>query len=110
MKVEIVVCDRCGDRVRDEATVAKLSVRRSESATSRELCVLCDQGLTKYLKGAPLADLEAELAEMGKGADGKHALRDARRMANEAIEAWADGASADDLADRLRDIATAAHR
>lgn len=109
MRVEIIVCDRCDQRIRKGETRVDVRTRAGDNASRRELCGICGELLRKFLKGAPLADLERELAAITSH-EPDRALRDARTIANGALERWADGATADELADRLRDITSAAHR
>lgn len=100
MRIEVTVCDRCGVRADEHALVR---IARGDERRTRELCTACLDELTRWL-GSSRTQVTAKAN--GNGDDARHALV----VANRGLEAWADGASADDLAGVLRDVVSAANR
>lgn len=107
MKVEVVICDRCDRRIDGEGNLAVVRVERGDRRTVRDLCAVCVSDLDLFLRGVPVgqADPIPALADVDAAL-----LAEARRVANAGVEAYAAGATADELVGRLRDVATAARR
>lgn len=108
VKVEIVTCDRCRREISrsDVEGAGRVAVVKIVGQTRRDLCLVCVSELEIFLRGVPVLTEEQLTAR-----DESHEqLVEVRRIANRAIEHYADGASADDLIAVVRDIASGARR
>jgi hypothetical protein len=108
MRVEIVTCDRCRREISrsDVEGAGRVAVVKIVGQTRRDLCLVCVSELEIFLRGVPVLT-EEQLTTRSEDHD---QLVEVRRIANRAIEQYADGASADDLIAVIRDVATGARR
>ena len=111
MKITIVKCDRCKNRINEEDPIHNVKVSLAgdtKKGRTLELCSPCEEGLKLYLTGSNVskpgrtAKSESDLY--------RQQLEAARRTANKALERFADGATADQLRSALQDVVSAAHR
>ena len=110
MKLQIVVCDRCGEDigpVGKKIPVVHVRMQRGDEVTVRELCVSCGSQTKKFLEGKgekpaqPEKELDESLMEQ---------LSEVRKTAARALERYAEGASPDELVKHLRDVSSGARR
>lgn len=107
MKIEVTICDRCGERVNEKNTVVQM--QQGDWRISRDLCVLCKEVIVRELKVSTKTTkrsngqsrLERDLSER---------LARVREAAARGVEEWADGASPEHLKQVLTDIASDARR
>lgn len=108
MKIEIIVCDDCGRRITEPATdLVTVKVTRRDSITTRELCPACGTSVVEMLK-THTRQTPKERPDLA--ADLHDGVVEARRIANAGLERYAEGANADELAQVLRDVSSAARR
>ena len=108
MRVVVVRCDRCKNRIEEDDPIFKLKINEGKKRREFELCGSCEELVDRVLEGA-------NLLKPGRPARGEtdlvaRQLEAARRVANKAIERYADGATVDDLRGALVDVVTAANR
>lgn len=107
--VEVVTCDRCRRTIfRSDQTEPKapVVVLRIVGQTRRDLCTVCSGELEVFLRGVPVLTRE----QLDARTDDADQLAEVRRVANRAIERYADGANADELIEVIRDVASGARR
>lgn len=98
MRIEIVTCDVCGGRV-DGDHKHDLSIRSGVVRVHVDICEECAKAVAKTIrKHKRTHDLVDEPD------DDVTALKAIRRRANIGLEAYASGATANDMAKVLRDI------
>lgn len=108
MRVVVIKCDRCKSTINEEDPIFKLKINEGKKRKEAELCGSCNELVVRVLDGA-------NLAKPGRPARNEsdlyqQQLESARRTANRALERYADGATADQLAGALRDVVSASHR
>jgi hypothetical protein len=103
MKVTVAICDRC-DRRLDGDTHCVVQVKRGDTVKTFDLCPEHELELVRSIKGASAKAKRPEpsLAEA--------LLEGVKRTANGALERYAEGANADELAQALRDVSSGARR
>lgn len=111
MKVEIVSCDRCRREISrtgesPRAEYERVVELRIVGKTRRDLCYVCSSELEIFLRGVPVLTEE----QLTSRDESHEQLVEVRRIANRAIEQYAEGASADDLIAVIRDVASGARR
>lgn len=113
-KIVVVDCDRCKKRIRndvkkksaDQAPLIELILREGDKVIGRDLCAECRSKFMIFMSG-----VETPATEKSRMDDALvEELRDVRRIANEGIEAYANGANSHALVSKLRDVASAARR
>lgn len=108
MRVVIVKCDRCKSTINEGDPIFKLKINESKKRKEAELCGSCNELVGRLLDGA-------NLAKPGRPAKNdadlyQRQLESARRVANRALERYAEGATVDQLRGALLDVVSAAHR
>lgn len=93
MEVEILSCDRCGREVKYLTPVQSKPI-----GLNRELCTECIEDMKVWLwnRPAPHTKTLYEIAEVE--------LQAVYRRGAEALEAWAEGATADEMAEHIREM------
>lgn len=113
-KIVVVDCDRCKKRIRndekkksaDQEPLIELVLREGDKVIGRDLCAECRSKFMIFMSGAETTVSEKSRVDEALASE----LRDVRKIANEGIEAYADGASPEALVSKLRDVASAARR
>lgn len=99
MELTVYTCDRCGRETKHPTPITSQPI-----GLNRDLCTECVDSLRSFLAGRPdphrQTVIEFETAE----------LQDVYRKGAEALEAWATGATADQLAQSIRDMLSRAKR
>lgn len=99
MKVEIFSCDLCGRETKYVTQVTAKAI-----GLNRDLCSDCVDSLKHFLSGRP--DPHRKTVITYETAE----LEDVYRKGAEALEAWAMGATADEMAQHVRDMLSRAKR
>lgn len=112
MRVEVVICDRCGNRLAP-GPITLVTVEAGDLRFKRDLCILCANDHRVWLSSEEDSQdentsLERELSTRVREAEGQ--LAEVRESAVAAVERYAEGATADQLRDVIRDIASGARR
>lgn len=110
MKIEVIVCDRCGGdvgQVGKKVQVVNLRIQRKDEVNVRELCTSCGAELMKFIAGT--TKVREKLTERLDEALMEQ-LQSVRETAAHGLERYAEGASPDELAQHLRDVSSGARR
>lgn len=107
-KIEIVVCDRCGEEIGQlgkKISVVNVRSQRGDDVKVRELCTTCGAKLTRFLAGAT-SEQEPERLDTAL----MDQLQEVRNVSSKALERYAEGASPEELVGALRDVSSGARR
>lgn len=99
MITKTFVCDRCGHEVEHPR-----HLKVPEASMKRDLCADCVEALRLWLRGTHTNET-ITIYEVSE-----RELQEVYRRGAEALEAWALGASADELAQHIRDMLSHARR